>query len=109
MYITLDIFLFFFSIMLLFTAVLSVTTGIVGFGWTISYRVVHMDVDFWGFSNNPTNFASVADAIILLIILHSTYMGPFYGVIYVIGVLLLGFGLRKKYPPDLMRAFGYEM
>ena len=68
-----------------------------------------MYVAFWQFSRNPPNLDSVADAMAFLMILHSTCTGLFYGGIAVIGVLLLDFGPRKKYPPDLLRASGSEM
>ena len=66
-----------------------------------------MTVTFWQFSNNPSNYASVADSITLLIMIHSTCTGPFLGGIDCISVL--DFGSRKKYPPDLLRASGSEM
>ena len=66
-----------------------------------------MAVTFWRFSNNPPNYAPVADAITFLIMLHSTWTGPFWGGINFIGVLY--FGSRKEIPPDLLRASGYEM
>ena len=54
---------------------------------------VFIDVVLWHFSNNPPNYASVYDAITFLIIMHSTFTGPFSGRIACIGVL--GFGPRK--------------
>ena len=75
-----------------------------GFWLTIYARAVLVAVAFWKFSNNPPNSASVADAITLLIMLYSTFTGPFSGSIDCIGVL--DFGPRKKYLPALLRAFG---
>ena len=94
---------------MLFAAVFSVSTGAGGCGCPISDREVRMDVAFWNFSKNPPNYASVSDAMIFIMILNSTFTGPFSGGVVVIGVLLLGYGPSKKYPPDLMRASGYEM
>ena len=102
---------FFFDVpfTILFAAVLSVATGVGGCGWTISSRTVHIDVDFWQFSNNPPNSASVAYAMSFLLILHSRCTVPFSVGIYGIGVLFLDFGSRKKYPPALLHASGSEM
>ena len=47
--------------------------------------------------------------MMFLIIIHITCTGKFSGGISVIGVLLLDFGSRKKYPPALLRASGSEM
>ena len=66
-----------------------------------------MDVALWQFSNNTPNSASVDDAIIFLIMMYSTYIGPLSGGISCIGVL--NFGPRKKYPPSLLRASGSDM
>ena len=49
----------------------------------------------------------MADAIILLNILHSTCTGKFPGGIDFIGVL--DFGPMKEYPPALLSASGPEM
>ena len=49
MSITLDLFCLDFSFTIRFSAVLSVATDIGGCGWTISDRVVRMDIDFWKF------------------------------------------------------------
>ena len=87
---------------------LSVATGIDGCEWPISFRASQMDISFLQFSNSPTNYASVADAMNFLMILHSTCMGPFYGGIALIGVLLMDFGTIKN-PLDLLRASGSEM
>ena len=65
--------------MVLFTAILFVATGFGGCEWPISVRAVCMDVAFWEFSDNPRNAASVADAMTFLIILYSTFIGPFNG------------------------------
>ena len=62
-----------------FAAMLSVDTGVGGCGWPISAREVHIDVYFLHFKNNPPNHASVADAMMFIMILHSTCTGPFYG------------------------------
>ena len=79
---------------MLFSAVLSVVTGVGGCWWPISYRVVLMDVAFWQFSNNPPNSDSVADTMTFIIVLHSTCTGPFYGGFSFIGVFC--FGPRKN-------------
>ena len=92
---------------ILFTAVLSFAAGVGSFWWLIYARSVLMDVAFWQFSNNPLNSDSVAEAMIFLIILRSTCTGPFFGVIYCIGVL--DFGPRKKYPPVLICVSGSDM
>ena len=84
-----------------------VTTGVGGCEWLIYAREFHMDVDFWQFSNNPPNFSSMFDAMIFLMILNYTCTGKFSGVIALIGVL--DFVPRTKYPPALLRAYGYEM
>ena len=102
-----DIFCFSVPLMMLFASVLYVATDVGGCWSPISARAVRMDVNFWKFSDNPPNSASVDDAITLLIILQYTCTGPFSGGIDCIGVL--DFGPRKKYPPDLILASGYEM
>ena len=79
---------------MLFAGVLSVATGVVGCEWPISVRSFCMDVTFCNFLNNPPNSASMADAMISLVILYFTCTGPFYGGIAVIGVL--DFLLREK-------------
>ena len=81
---------------MIFSAVFSVATRVGGCGWTIYARLFRMGVAFWKFSNNPPNSASLVDAMTFLVILYSTCMGPFYGGIDVIGMLLLGFGPRKN-------------
>ena len=90
--------------MVILAAVLSVFTGIDGCIWSIYDRAVRMDVAFWQFSNNPPNSTSVADSMMSIMILNSTCTGPFYGVIFIIGVFLLDFEPRKKYPPSLLHA-----
>ena len=57
-----------FSFTLIFVAVLYVDTGVGGFGWIISARVIRMGVVFWKFSNNPPNYASVADSMEFIMI-----------------------------------------
>ena len=66
-----------------------------------------MAVAFYKFSNNPPNSSPVADDMKFLIMLHSTCTGPFLGGIDCIGVL--DFSPRRKDPPALLRASGYEM
>ena len=88
---------------------LSVATGIGGCWWPIYTREFRMDGDFWHFKKNPTNYSSVDDAIPFIRILHFTCTGPFPGGIVVIGVLLLDFGQRKKYPHALLNAYGSEI
>ena len=92
---------------IIFDAVLYVATVVGGCGWTIPDREVRMDIDFWQFPQNSLNFASVADAMTFLMILNSTCTGPFSGVIAAIGMLLLGFGTRKNYPPALLHDYGF--
>ena len=92
---------------MLFSAILSIDTGVGGCWWTISARNVLVAVAFWKFSDNPPSSASVADAIKFLIILHSTCIGPFSWVVDCIGVL--DFCPRKKYPSALLRASDSEM
>ena len=66
-----------------------------------------MDVAFWHFSNNTSNYDSVDDSMTLIMIMYYACNGLFPWVIYVIGVL--NFGWRKKYPTALLRASSYEM
>ena len=56
----------------MFAALLSVATSVVGCWWPIYARAVLVDVAFWQFSNNPPNSASSADAITLFIMIHYT-------------------------------------
>ena len=102
-----NLFCFAVPLKILFAAVLSVATGVDGFWWPISDRSVFMAAAFWNFPRNPTNSASVADTRKLLTMIHSTCTGTFLGGIDCIGVLY--FGLRKKYPPDLLSASSYEI
>ena len=89
-----DIFYFSVPLTILFVDVLSVSTGVGGCWWPIYDRAIITDVAFWKFSNNPPNYASVADAIKFLIVLHFTCTGPFSGSIDCIGVF--DFGPRKN-------------
>ena len=107
MSIALDIYLFSVPLTMLFLVILSVSVGVDGCEWPISGREVLMDVSFWKFADDPPKYASLAYYITFLIILHSTYNGPFSGGIKCIGVLY--FGLRKKYPLDLLSASSYEI
>ena len=91
---------------MLFSAILSVSAGVGGCEWPISDRAIFTAVDFWKFSNNPPNYASMADAITFLIMLHATCNGSFWGAVDCIGVL--DFSPRKKYPSDLLHASGSE-
>ena len=70
---------YFFAVTLkmLFAAILSLATSVGGCGCTISAREVGMVVDFWEFSNNPPNSASMAYAMTFHIMIHSTCTGPF--------------------------------
>ena len=90
-----------------FAAILSVSTGVGGCWWPIYARALLIDINFWKFSKNPPNYASMDDAITFLIMLYSTCTGPFYGGISCISVL--DFGLKKKYPPALLCAYGSDM
>ena len=95
--------------MVLFAVMLYVAIGVGGCGWNICDRKVLMYVNFWQFSKNPPNSASVTDTMTFLMILHSTCTGPFSRRIDIMGVLLLDFGPRKQYVPALMCASGYEV
>ena len=99
--------LFFVPLKVLFDAVLSVSTNVGGCEWPISDRAVCMDVSFRCFSNNPPNYASVADAMTFFIMLRSTCTGTFSGVVSCLG--MLNFVPRNKYPYYLLRASGYDM
>ena len=80
---------------MLFATVLYVATYLGGCGWTIYAITVRMDVSFWKFSKNPPNSASVDDAMMFIMVLHSTCTGPIFGGITVISVLLMNLGQRK--------------
>ena len=89
---------------MLFSAVFYIATSVGGFWCTISAKAVRVKVATWKFSNKPPDYASVADTITFLMMLHSTWTVPFSGGISCIGVL--DFGPRKKYPPDLLHDSG---
>ena len=74
-----DIFCFAVPLTMLFTTVFSVATGVGDCLWPMPARAVLMEVNLWKFSKKPPNSASVADAIIFLIMLHSTCTVPFSG------------------------------
>ena len=107
MSIALDIFCFPVPFTMIFSAVLSVATCFGGCEWPISNREVCMDVNLWQCLNNPPNYAYVADAMTLISMLGSRCTGPFYGGIACI--VVLDFGPRKKYPPDLLCASGSDI
>ena len=107
MSIDLDLFCFPVPLMILFAAVLSVSTGVYGCGWQNFDRSVLMDVDFWHFLKNTFNSASVADAITVINMLNSTCTVLFHRGIDCIS--LFGFFARKHYPPTLLHASGYDM
>ena len=86
----------------IFADVLFVATDVGGCWWPISAGAVLMAIDFCKFSNNPPNYASVADAIKFRIMLHYTCTGTFLGGIDFIGVS--DFVPKKKYPPALLCA-----
>ena len=109
MYIAMCIFCFTVTFTMISATMLSVATGIGVCGRPIYTREVRMDGDFWQLKKNPTNYSSVDDAMPFIRILHFTCTGPFPGEIAVIGVLLLDFGQRKKYPYALLYAYGSEM
>ena len=88
--------------MMMFDTVLFVATGFHGCWWPISDRAVLMDIFSCKFSNNPPNYASVADTMTLMIIPHSKCTVPFSGGIACIRVF--SFGPRKKYPPSMLCA-----
>ena len=107
MSIALDFFCFSVPFIMMFFSVLSIAAGVGGFEWPIYAIAVCTDVTFLQFSNNYPNYASVADAMTFLIMLHSTCTGPFLGRMSCIGVL--DFVTRKNFLPDLLRASGSEM
>ena len=86
--------------MMMFDTVLSVATGFHGCWWPISDRAVLMDIFSCKFSNNPPNYASVADSITFIIMLHSTCSETFLGGLDYI--VVLDVGPRKKHPPALI-------
>ena len=107
MSIALDLFCFAVPLTMLFSAEFSVSTGVGGCWWPISIRDVTVDVDFWQFSNNPPNSASVDDATAFLMMLHSTCTGQFLGgVAYFV---VLDFGSRGGDPLDLLRSDGSDV
>ena len=103
MSIALDFFCFYVPLTIRFFTVFYVANIVGGCWCPISDRAVIMAFSFWC----PPNSASVSDAITLLIMLHSTFTGPFWGGIDCIDVL--DFGPSKKYPPDLLCAYVSEM
>ena len=103
MSIALDFFCFYVPLTIRFFTVFYVANIVGGCWCPISDRAVIMAFSFWC----PPNSASVSDAITLLIMLHSTCAGPFWGGIDCIDVL--DFGPSKKYPPDLLCAYVSEM
>ena len=92
---------------MLFAAVLSFATGVGGCWWPISARAVLTEVAFSQFSRKPPNYASVADDITFLMMLHYKCTCLFSRDISCIGVL--DFGPRKKYPAAMLRASGSDM
>ena len=69
---------------ILLSAKFSVSAGVGVCRWTIYDRSVRIEVYFWRFLNNPPNSDSVAEAMTLRMMLHSTCMGPFYwGIAYI--------------------------
>ena len=100
-------FCFVVSFKMRFFTVFSVATGVGGCWWPISARAIIMDVAFWKFSNDPPSYDSVADAVTFFIMLHSTCTGSFWGGVDYNGGL--GFVHNKKYPPALIRAYGFEI
>ena len=102
-----DIFCFSILLTMLFATVFYVATGVSGCWCTLSARAILMYVAFRQFSNNPPNSASMAHAITLLIMMHSSCIGLFYRSISCSGVL--DFGPRKKYHLALIRASGSDM
>ena len=101
-----NLFCFDFLLKMMFSSVFSVATSVVGCWGPISDRAVIVAVAFWQFSNNPPNYASMADTITFLIMLHYKFTGTILWVIDFIGVL--DFGLKKKYPPALLHASASE-
>ena len=107
MSIALNLFYFAVPLMMFFSVVLSVSTGVGGCWWPIYARSVLMDVAFCQYSISPPNYASVANSITFLIMLHYKCTGPNTGGIVCIGVWY--FFPREKYPPALLRASGSDM
>ena len=63
---------------LIFAEVMPVPTGVGGYGWPVSSRlVVRMDAAFWQFSKNTPNSNSVDDVMMFVIILYFACNGPF--------------------------------
>ena len=80
MSIAIDIFCFAVPLKILFSAILSVSTGVDGCWWNISTAAVLVDVALWKFSNNPPSYTSLSDTMTFLIMLHSTCTGTFCGI-----------------------------
>ena len=93
---------------IMFAVVQSVVTGDGSYQLNIYDKEVHMDVIFQQFLNNPPNYASVADAMLFIIILHYTCTGPFYWGIVCISVLYL-FWSQGKNSPALLCVSASEM
>ena len=81
---------------ILFAAVLPVSTGVGGCGWTFYDTEVRVDVYFWKLSNNPPYSDSVDDAMTFLTMLNFTCTGLFSGGVSVISVIVISFGPIKK-------------
>ena len=87
---------------MLFANVLSVSTGVGGYWWSMSARAIVVAVAFLVVLKYSSLLFFFDDAMTFLIILYSTFTGPFWGGVYCIGVL--HFGTSKKYSPALLRA-----
>jgi hypothetical protein len=84
------------------TVVLSQWTGVLGWGWPRSSKVVQKIIPSWQFKNNACNSALAADATTNHSIEHSVWNAPFH----LMGFPSLGNHLRKKCPHALLRDLG---
>ena len=66
---------------ILFAALLSVSTIVGGCGWSVSARLVQMDVSSWQVSKDPPNSDSVDYFMTFLVIINSTCMVHFLGAL----------------------------
>eukprot|EP00957_Ditylum_brightwellii_P114297 8714313-Ditylum_brightwellii.AAC.1 len=81
--------------------------GVDGWGWFSSSRTVQNSYPFLALVYNAPISAFAADAMMLWRSLQTKCMGPFGWVTDSSGLVgLLGQLLRKKCPPDLLRAHG---
>jgi hypothetical protein len=77
-------------------------TGILGWGWPRSFRVIEKIIPSWQFKNNAPNSASAADTTTNRSIEHSMWNAPFN----LMGFPSLGNHPRKKCPHALLQGLG---